>query len=83
MEIVLDTKSKISEKTQEPQNLALRFQNQVGGHPPFSPFLFSKFSFVTIILPKHFDHFPDKRDIVSGPLPLFLRFIERSLNACI
>jgi hypothetical protein len=43
MEIVLDTKSKISEKTQEPQNLALRFQNQVGGHPPFPLSFFQNF----------------------------------------
>ena len=64
-------------------NILITFPESSQWTPPFSPFLFSKFSFLTIILPKHFDHFPNKRDIVSRPLPLFSLCIERSPNACI
>jgi hypothetical protein len=64
-------------------NTLITFPESSQWTPPFSPFLFSKFSFPTVILPKHFYHFPNKRDIVSGPLPLFSLCIERSPNACI
>jgi hypothetical protein len=53
-------------------NILITFPESSQWTPPFSPFPFSKFSFVTVILPKHFEHSHNKRDIhvLSREVPM-------------